>query len=180
VNKSALDSLQSIRLRASVFGTTTGKVESLAIAGGEFIGTPIRQLICRMPYADYGELFLRTRVNKGERKAWGPGTGSSIDHRCWDPGRTSRYFGRERQAPMRDRKASDENMVRTPFQKFHGPSYSALTCARAVGGAHLAHAGEFLVHRHVHQERHHEATPDVEYAGQRHQHEAARTVRRGV
>src|ERR671917_1972177 len=83
VNKSALDSLQSIPLWASLFGTTTGKVESLAIAGGEFIGTPIRQLICRMPYADYGELFLRTRVNKGERKAWGAWNraGTRIEHR---------------------------------------------------------------------------------------------------
>src|ERR671915_298566 len=102
VNKSALDSLQSIRLRASLFGPTTGKVESLAIAGVEFIGTPIRQLICRMPYADYRELFLRTRVNKGERKAGGPepgpGPGSSIAHRWGERGPRSRYFGRERQA----------------------------------------------------------------------------------
>lgn len=34
---------------------------------------------------------------------------------------------------MRARKASDEKTVRTPFQKFHRPSYSTRTCASAAG-----------------------------------------------
>src|SRR5829696_2228907 len=45
----------------------------------------------------------------------------------------SRYSDRQRQAPMRVRNASDEKTVRTPFQKFHGPSCFALTRARAAG-----------------------------------------------
>ncbi len=34
----------------------------------------------------------------------------------------SRYLDFDRQAPMRATNASDEKTVRTPFQKFHGPS----------------------------------------------------------
>ena len=36
---------------------------------------------------------------------------------------------------MSARNASDEKSVRTPFQKFHGPSYSTLARESAAGAA---------------------------------------------
>src|ERR671910_974339 len=42
---------------------------------------------------------------------------------------------RSRQAPTRARNARIENTVRTPFQKFHTPSYAALARASSPGDA---------------------------------------------
>ena len=69
---------------------------------------------------------------------------------------------------MRARNASDEKTVRTPFQKLRGP-FILRPDLREGRGAQGTHAGQLLVHWHVHQERHHEAAPDVEHGGQRYQ-----------
>ena len=71
---------------------------------------------------------------------------------------------------MRARNDSDEKTARTPFQKFHGPS----TNPREGRGGRLAHAGELLVHGHVHQERHREPAFDVEHGRNRQEQEAGR------
>ena len=62
-----------------------------------------------------------------------------------------------------------------PGALVRGPRASQL--ARGCVGCD---ASELLVHRHVHEDRKQEATPNVEYAGQRDEPEAARPGPRGV
>src|ERR671912_632384 len=84
-----------------------------------------------------------------------------------------RRSSRSRQAPTRATNATNENIVRTLFQKFHGSSYPARAREldrRRIGGD----AGELLVQRHVHENRQQESAPNVEDAGQSNQPETAR------
>jgi hypothetical protein len=45
-----------------------------------------------------------------------------VGHLWFSPPHRPLRSSRKRQAPMRARNAIDENTVRTPFQKFQGPS----------------------------------------------------------
>src|SRR5918995_1143830 len=75
---------------------------------------------------------------------WGPsterwsGSGDSTSDGHDGEAIDYRRSSRSRQAPTRATNARNENIVRTLFQKFHGPSYPALARASSTGDASAA------------------------------------------